>query len=291
MSTGWPARVAAGLEGAVSFLTPIGRGSGPVPGPGTMSYFPLVGAATGAVLGRLWHDGGRRLGPLAAASVVVAADAVLTGALHLDGLADSADGLLAHVPRQRRLDIMAAPEIGAFGATTLCLNLLLRTSALSALRPSPAFLTSLYASSRSLMVLASRALPYARPGGGLASAFLAPPPPTGGGGTPALVAAGTIAAALAGERLRAGRGGATPLATGLAAGAGVLLLARRRLGGFTGDVLGAAAVVTETVAALAAVAAGGAAGAAAGGRDGGRPPGPVKRAARAGPTGPQGWRP
>ena len=92
-------------------------------------------------------------------------------ALHLDGLADTADGLLAHVPTKDRLEIMAEPGVGSFAAVALGMALLTRAAALAALEPSPLLLGALYCSSRSVMVVASRSLPYARPEG-LVSAFL-----------------------------------------------------------------------------------------------------------------------
>ena len=207
------------------------------------------------------------MGPLPAAAVVVAADALLTGALHLDGLADSADGLLAHAPAKSRLDIMSAPDVGTFGVVALGVNLVLRTTALSALTPSASLLAPLYASSRALMVVGSRALPYARRDG-LAMAFLTPPPEADGSGGPpgrgtceqGPVVAAIAAVAASAVVLAAGRGrrGLLALAAGLGAGAGVLALGHRRLGGFTGDVLGAAGVTCETVGLV--VAAGGRAG-------------------------------
>ena len=153
------------------------------PSPATMAYFPAVGAALGCVVGWSWRLAGRRWAPLPAAALAVAADAVLTGALHLDGLADAADGLLAHVPAQSRLAIMAEPGVGTFGTVALGVSLVARTSALASLAPSPALLGAVYATSRAVMVVGSRALPYARDDG-LATAFL----PSGPGWDPPLVA-------------------------------------------------------------------------------------------------------
>ncbi len=209
-----------------------------------MAYFPAVGAALGCAVGWSWRLAGRRWAPLPAAALAVAADAVLTGALHLDGLADAADGLLAHVPAQSRLDIMAEPQVGTFGTVALGLSLVARTAALASLKPSPVLLSAIYGTSRAVMVVGSRALPYARDGG-LATVFL----PSGPGWDAALVAnlAGAGAALALASVGRRGRGAAAVLA-GWAAGALVLGLARRRLGGFTGDVLGAAGTLCETAA-------------------------------------------
>jgi adenosylcobinamide-GDP ribazoletransferase len=207
-----------------------------------MAYFPVVGASLGALIGLSWHTSRRRLPPLPAAALVVFIDALMTGGLHLDGLADTADGLCAHVPAKSRLEIMAEPQVGTFAVVALGAALISRTAALAALEPSPALLAALYCSSRSVMVVGSRGLPYAR-GEGLATAFL--PAPAGSDGALVAGLAGAGAALLL-ATLVAGRRGARAVVAGWVSGALVLVLARRRIGGFTGDVLGAAGVVCET---------------------------------------------
>ncbi len=227
---------------AVAFLTPFGNRRGPQPGPTTMAYFPAVGAAIGAVIGLSWAATRRRLPPLPAAAIVVGLDALVTGGLHLDGLADTADGLCAHVPAKSRLEIMSEPQVGTFAVVALGAALITRTAALAALEPSPALLACLYCSSRSVMVVASRTMTYARQEG-LATAFL--PAPAGSDGALVAGVAGAGAALLL-AALVAGRRGARAVVAGWLSGALVLVLAQRRIGGFTGDVLGAAGVVCET---------------------------------------------
>jgi adenosylcobinamide-GDP ribazoletransferase len=213
-----------------------------------MTWFPIVGGGMGLVLGWVWRQGNSHWAPLPAAALVIAGDCLLTGALHLDGLADSADGLLAHVPARTRLEIMAEPQVGTFGTVAVALAVLGRAAALASRPASPALLAAIYCSSRSVMVLASRVLPYAR-GQGLASAFI----PAGDGDDPALAAGVAGAAGALGLAwLVAGRRGAAAVVAGWAASAAVVDLAYRRLGGFTGDILGAAGVVAETVSLLAA---------------------------------------
>jgi adenosylcobinamide-GDP ribazoletransferase len=180
-----------------------------------------------------------------AAAIVVAADLALTGLLHVDGLADSADGLLPHLDRARRLEVMAAPDVGAFGVAAVVAVLLLRWAALATTAPSPLLLGGLWCASRTAMAVAARKVPYARPGG-LASAFL--------GGR-------TLSTALIGAVLATGLAFAGPGVAGIAAvagvvvgAAGVVALARRRIGGFTGDVLGASGMVGETTGLLVAAA-------------------------------------
>ncbi|MDA8290835.1 MAG: adenosylcobinamide-GDP ribazoletransferase [Actinomycetota bacterium] len=227
---------------ALGFLTPFGPARSP--GPAALRWFPLVGAVAGAVVGLIWWAASEAWhGPLVPAALAVAADLLMTGMLHVDGLADSADGLLPHLSRERRLEVMSAPDVGAFGLAATVAVLLLRFAAFGSLRPDVALVVGVWCVSRSLMVVAMLLLPYARPTGGLATAFLG-----GGVAAPALaasigVAAGTSFAVWAGGAPAAAGVGAAVLAV-----AALLWVARRRLGGFTGDVLGAAVVVSETAA-------------------------------------------
>jgi adenosylcobinamide-GDP ribazoletransferase len=231
------------MRRALAFLTPLFGAS--EPRPETLTWFPFAGAALGLVLGAVWW-GAERIWPAAvAAAIVVAADLALTGLLHVDGLADSADGLLPHLDRARRLEVMAAPDVGAFGVAAVVAVLLLRWAALATTAPSPLLLGGLWCASRTAMAVAARTVPYARPGG-LASAFL--------GGR-------TLSTALIGAVLATGLAFAGPGVPGIAAvagvvagAAGVVALARRRIGGFTGDVLGASGMVGETTGLLVAAA-------------------------------------
>jgi len=226
----------SGARQAIAFLTPVGGAA--TPSPKALPWFPVVGAAMGAVLGGVWWAAGELWPPLVAAAVVVAADLALTGLLHLDGLADTADGLLPHLPRERRLDVMAQPDVGAFGVGVAGATLLLRWSTLAVLKPDAALLAGLWCGSRTLMATVATTVPYAREEG-LASAFL------GGPWTWPVAVGGAIVAGLL----------ARLAAVGVLAGLVVVALARRRIGGFTGDVLGAAGVVGETVGLLVAASA------------------------------------
>jgi adenosylcobinamide-GDP ribazoletransferase len=229
---------------ALAFLTPVG---GPaVPTPAALRWFGVVGALVGAAVGTVWW-GAAHLLPLPVAAVVaVAADAALTGLLHLDGLADTADGLLPPLPAERRLAVMSDPRAGAFGVVTLVVVLLLRVSVFATLDPDPRTVlavAALWSTARTAMAVAAQAVPYARPGG-LATAFMGP------GGTTPWLATAAIGAPLA---LVLGGLGTVPATRGLLAviaaaiGAAIVVtFARGRIGGFTGDVLGAAGVIAET---------------------------------------------
>ena len=120
-----------GFRGALGFLTVAGGAAAPVPA--ATAWFPLVGLLVGCTIGVVWWAAALAFPPAVAAGVVVAADLALTGMLHLDGLADSADGLLPPLPRDRRLAFLRSPEVGAFGVAAVVTTLGLRWAALAAL--------------------------------------------------------------------------------------------------------------------------------------------------------------
>lgn len=232
------------MKRAVAFLTPFGGAA--VPDARTLSWFPVVGALLGLAVGGAWWGAQEVWPPAVAAAVVLAVDLAVTGLLHLDGLVDSADGLLPQVPRERRLAIMAEPTVGAYGVAVAGVALLLRFSAFASLDANVLLVAGIWCGSRTAMAVAARALPYARPEGGLATAF------TGGDWRPVGLAGLILAVSLG--AVAGGRQSELAVALGLAASAAVFAFARRRLGGFTGDVLGGAGVVGETVALLVAAA-------------------------------------
>jgi adenosylcobinamide-GDP ribazoletransferase len=224
---------------ALGFLTIAGRARPPTRRAAV--WFGPAGALIGAALGALWWGAANLWPAPVAAAIVVAADLGVTGLLHIDGLADSADGLLPHLDRDRRLAVMAAPDVGAFGVAVVAIVLALRVTALAVTDPqgwrAMAVLAAFWCAARASMAVTMSVVPYARDAG-LASSFL--------GGSPVTpIAAAVPFLALA---LVRGVGGAVALLAGVLAAALVVAFARRRIGGFTGDVLGAAGVVCETVA-------------------------------------------
>jgi adenosylcobinamide-GDP ribazoletransferase len=235
------------MRRALAFLTPLG---GPaIPSPAALGWFPAVGAVLGLALGGVWWAATELWPAPVAAAVVVAADLALTGMLHLDGLVDTADGLLPPLAPERRLEVMADPRAGAFGVGAAGAVLLLRWVALAALAPRPLLLGGLWCASRSAMALTTATVPYARPSG-LAAAFVAG---HRRGRTQAAVAAGLAGAVVLGA-LGRDWGGVAAVVAAVAGAAAVVTLAHRRLGGFTGDVLGAAGMVGETAGLLVAAA-------------------------------------
>lgn len=188
--------------------------------------------------------------PTIAAALAMVAQGFVTGALHEDGLADCVDGFWGGWTRERRLEIMKDSRIGAYGVLSLVLICLLRWSALTALLTTPLALTGLIAAalaSRAAMVVVMGTLPQARPGGLSAK--------TGRPGSPQQAIALAIAAAVALGLCGLGTGVVLLITTAGAATA-VALIARAKIGGQTGDVLGATQIVSETavLAVLASVA-------------------------------------
>jgi adenosylcobinamide-GDP ribazoletransferase len=236
---------------AVAFLTrvPVGRAvvldAGDVARGGAL--FPLVGAGIGAATGGVAYALAGPLTPLLAALLGLATAAVLTGVLHLDALADTADALGA-ATRERALEIMRDHSIGAYGGVALVLDLGLKAAALASLadgRGVLRFAICAAAASRAVPVLLSAALPYARQGDGLGRAL-------GTTGAARSVAALGVAAVICVGVARTDGAILLGVAAVVAVAAG--LLARRRFGGITGDVLGAAAELAETAALVVAVA-------------------------------------
>ncbi len=239
-----------------------------------MLLAPLVGLLLAApVLAALWLLGGSALlvgsfatphgsglTPLVAAVAVVGLLALLTRGLHLDGLADTADGLGSGRPAAGALAVMRRSDVGPFGVVTLLLVLLLQVAALQALlsrgQGAAGVVTALVVSRLVLPLICSRGVPAARTDGlgstvagsvsrgrllvagvlGVAAlALLHAPVVTGTGPPPFVTDAGWAAASVLG-----------PVAA-------AALLARRcvrRLGGVTGDVLGACVEVAFTTALL-----------------------------------------
>ncbi|MEM6549055.1 MAG: adenosylcobinamide-GDP ribazoletransferase [Pseudomonadota bacterium] len=231
---------------AVQFLTRL-----PVPDPGwedgqlrrALAWFPAVGAGIGAVGGGVYWASAPILPPALAAGLALGAIIWLTGALHEDGLADTADGLGGHWDADRALEIMRDSRLGSYGAVALILSLGLRWTALASIAAGNAPLALVLAASlgRFAMVAGAAGLPPARPGG--LGAMLGSGPGAGG-----LAIAAAVPLALAGAL---GLAGVAALLLGALTAATLGWLLRRRLGGHTGDGLGALGSVAETAALIA----------------------------------------
>jgi adenosylcobinamide-GDP ribazoletransferase len=231
----------SGLLAALRYLTIV-----PVPGPrptgrdalgAAAAWLPVVGGLLGLVLAAVDLVAGRIFPRLLAALLTVTAWKLLTGGLHLDGLADCLDGLVGR-DAEHRLAIMRDSRIGAFGAIGLILLLLLDLVALADLPPTVASRTLIAAPviARAMPALVARLFRTARADGHGASFRAALAPSSVGIG---LAVALAVAVACLGWR------GLASLAVGVAAALALAWFMARRLGGVTGDVLGATVELSE----------------------------------------------
>jgi len=208
--------------------------------------FPLVGLVVALLAGGLsWAALWLGLPAGVAAGLVLGAQILLTGAMHEDGLADTADGLWGGYTPDRRLEIMKDSAIGTYGVLALILSLGLRWAALTVLLPGGGIVALVAAAtlSRAPLAMLMTALPPAR-GGGLSAGIGAP-------GWRASLTSLVIGAGLA--WLAVGPMALILLALGLGATAALATLARAKIGGQTGDILGATQQVVEMMALLGAL--------------------------------------
>ncbi|MBI2217634.1 MAG: adenosylcobinamide-GDP ribazoletransferase [Candidatus Rokubacteria bacterium] len=230
-----------GLLAATRYLTIV-----PVPGASrgglesvgrAAPWFPVVGLFIGAVLLLVEGATAWLFPPLLASLLVVTAWKLLTGGLHLDGLADCLDGLVGHDPAHR-LAIMRDSRIGAFGAIGLILFLLLEVAALAEIGRVERWraLVAAPVIGRAVPALLGRLFPPARSdgqGAAFRGALVSAAAPIG-------IAVAALVAVLA-----LGAFGVVALAVALLAACGLAGFLVTRLGGITGDVLGAAVEIAE----------------------------------------------
>jgi adenosylcobinamide-GDP ribazoletransferase len=202
-------------------------------------HFPLIGLFVGAVAALVWLGASALWPGPSAVLLSIVATLVLTGAFHEDGLADTFDALGGAVSRDKALSIMKDSRLGTYGTVALVAVLALKAASLVALGAQAAVALLLaHSASRALPVLLIRWLPYA----GDADAAKAKPLSTQvsmGGVVVAVLWALAAAGGLVAARLL---GASVVLVALIAAALVALLMARwlrRRLGGFTGDTLGA----------------------------------------------------
>ena len=245
-----PAGIVSDVALALSFCTriPTGGLTGDGPNLARASWaMPIAGAIVG-IAGALAYWSAFRLGvpPLPSAAIALAATMLLTGCLHEDGLADTADGFGGGVTRERKLEIMRDSRIGTFGVCALIVSFALRWSALATMAAPlqvAAALIAAHVAARAILPAFMRLVPPARPDGLSAQAGR---PPLESAGVAALIGIIVLGIALG------------PLATLGAiillalAGAFMAWLATRQIGGQTGDVLGALEQICEIIVLLVA---------------------------------------
>lgn len=227
---------------ALSFLSqiPVGSIASPLPSLGRASWaFAVVGGLIGGVvvclyLGCLWLG----MPDLAAAGIALGGGLVLTGGLHEDGLADTADGFGGGQTTKDVLRIMKDSQVGSYGVLALVIVMLVKAGILTGISWTAEMLVCailVSAFSRICMLSVLACLPAARTGGlgqyyeGLTLSSL----------SPACVLWMVCSLAVSSEILFV-----MAIMAGLSAG--MMALSRRRIGGQTGDVCGAVQLLTET---------------------------------------------
>jgi adenosylcobinamide-GDP ribazoletransferase len=157
------------LRAAVSFLTvlPVANADGSAGERLGRAYFPAIGALIGLGAGIGLVVTSASATPLLGAAVAVALLCLLTGAIHLDGVADTADGLLAAGDVQRRLAVMRDPHLGSYGVTAVVMVLVLDVSALASMPAERALLALVIAGALSRLATVSviAFVPYVRASG------------------------------------------------------------------------------------------------------------------------------
>jgi adenosylcobinamide-GDP ribazoletransferase len=202
------------------------------------AWFPLVGALLGALVALAQFGFDKLFSLQVSAGLSVAVWVSLTGGLHLDGLADSYDGLVNSSPPERRLEIMKDPRLGTFGALGLIFTLALKISSLTTLPININWLVlPLAASTARWLLLWSVFQPAARPGG-IGAVFKQ------GIKRQDLIVAAILPVCLT---ILCSWRGLAALLLGCLCALSVYRVARLRLGGITGDILG---LMVETVEAV-----------------------------------------
>lgn len=231
-----------GFLGALTFLTRVPVRLRHAPDlTAAVAWFPVVGALVGAAVGGVTAGLGELVPATVAATVAVLVGVLLTGAFHEDGLADVADAFAGGWSAQERLAILDDPRHGSYGVAALAGSILVRVTALGTLGPAAAFAGAVAAHSlaRASTVGLMAVVPVARHQG-LGAAYAR-----------TLPRSRAVAGVLAGLGIGALATGWWVLAlaaAGIAAASVVGWLAWRKIGGISGDVLGAAEQVAECLA-------------------------------------------
>ena len=208
-----------------------------------VKYFPVVGIGIGLTSAVVLLLADRIWGPVVASLLAVAASIIVTGALHEDGLADTADGLGGGSSVEKRLAIMKDSRIGTYGTLALAFSLSLRVTALAEMPAwtAAAALISAHAAARITPVFVMNALPYAGDTAAMKVSYNEASVSAHDRGFALVV----VLCALLPLALVSIPSVVSGLLLGAALAAAVTLWARKRINGYTGDILGAIEQVFE----------------------------------------------
>jgi adenosylcobinamide-GDP ribazoletransferase len=228
-----------GLASAFAFLTivPVPAAAASTDLSAGVAWFPVVGAAVGALAGGVRLLAGLALGATAATVLAMIALVIVTGALHQDGLADTADGLGARGGRARRLEVMRDSSTGVFGTFALIAWALLLVTTVASLdgdRALRALVVACALARWAALVHAAAASPARSDGLGAALRV----------GRVALAVA-TMLVVIAALAICGLAPGAAAIGASAVVAALSVVFARRTLGGRTGDTLGATVAIAE----------------------------------------------
>jgi adenosylcobinamide-GDP ribazoletransferase len=214
----------------------------------SVAWFPVIGLMVGAAVAVLDLGAMHLFGPLVASVIAMIALLAVSGGLHADGLADTGDGFLSARPQAKIMEIMRDSRIGAMGLLLVVSVFALKCAALASVPVCQRWQTLVLIglTGRCSMVLQLSMLPYARPDGGLCTVFVSHRRPR----DPWLTG---IACALTCWALTAGQGLAVA-ATAMLTLWAFTRWCHQKIGGFTGDTLGAGCEITELIPALVGVA-------------------------------------
>jgi adenosylcobinamide-GDP ribazoletransferase len=242
-----------GVRAAFAFLTAVPVGGFPYSTREwrwASAHFPLIGACLGGALLGVW-TGGAQLGPHVAAVLVAIVAVLLTGALHEDALADTADALGGGGTRERIFEILKDSRIGAYGALAILLSVLLRVALYASLLPlRPALLVAATALARAPCVWLMATLAYVTPENVARNSAIASTTPIQASvatvwSVAVLALLGAVDAIAWGQAL-------AMVAAAAAVGLFTAWRYRARVGGVTGDLLGATVPIAECAMLLAA---------------------------------------
>ena len=229
----------SGLVGALGLLTrfPLPRGAAGDPG-AALPWYPVVGAFLGLLAAAVYAATSLILPATLAAALAIAFLVLATGALHEDGLADAADAWGGGTTREETLRILRDPGVGTYGALALGFSLIVRVVALATLAPAMAIsaLPAVHALSRTAMAGVLATTPSARDDGLGASVRRTTTP---------VAAAAAVLVAVAASAVLLGLAAIAAIVVAAFVAATLRLVAIHRIGGVTGDVLGATEQLIE----------------------------------------------